>query len=197
MLCLVMAWCLLATLAGDAHAGPPYFAGVVLEDPRGKAWPLDALREHATLLVIADRAASDDALAWGKGAGEARLASIAHWAEPGKLVVVSILDLRAVPSFARGTARWLIVQMLDEKKPGGPPRLLDWEGVIATPAGAEEGVATVRLYAPDGALAFADGGAPTPEKLERLLAAIDGVLEGLATPAATATPLASATPGAE
>lgn len=177
--------------AGVARAAPAFFEGVVLEDPRGKEWPLGALRGHATLLVIADRAASDDALAWGKGAGEARLDDVAHWAAPGKLTVVSVLDLRGIPEIARGTARWLILRMLDEQKLAGPPRLMDWDGVIVTPAGAEEGVATVRLYAPDGTLVHADGGAPTPEKLARLLAAIDGVLAGLAPP--QASPAASAT----
>lgn len=187
----------LALLLDDAHAAPPYFADVVLEDPRGKEWPLGALTGHATLLVIADRAGSDDALAWGKGAGEARTPGIAHWAEPGKLVVVSVLDLRAVPDFARGTARWLIVQMIEETKPAGPPRLLDWEGVVAKPAGAEEGVATVRLHAPDGTLVHQDAGAPTPEKLARLLAAIDDVLATVAQPASAPTPTASPARGAE
>jgi len=201
MPCVVGATLLLATLAGHAHAGPAYFAGVVLEDPRGKEWALGELVGHATLVVIADRAAADDALAWGRGAGEARIDRVAHWAEPGKLTVVSVLDLRGIPAVARGTARWLIVQMLDEQKPAGPPRLLDWDGVVVSPAGGEEGVAAVRLYAPDGTLAHADGGTPTPEKLERLLAAIDGVLASAATaqpaPAASASPAASATPGGE
>ncbi len=201
VLCVAVATLLLAALAGETQAGPPYFAGVVLEDPRGKEWPLGELVGQATLVVIADRAAADDALAWGRGAGEARLDRVAHWAEPGKLAVVSVLDLRGIPAVARGTARWLIVQMLDEQKPAGPPRLLDWDGVIVTPAGAEEGVATVRLYAPDGTLAHADAGTPTPEKLARLLAAIDVVLASApaprATPAAAAPPVASATAGGE
>lgn len=161
------------------------FAGVVLEDPDERPWDLGHLVGHPVLLVVADRAASGESVEWGRGIGAARPQSVAAWIAPGKVAVVSVADLRAVPGFARGTARWIIAAMVGEQGAGGPPLLLDWDGAVATRIGARDEMPNVRLYAADGTLVLGDEGDATPERIARLAAAIDGLVPP-PSPAATA-----------
>jgi hypothetical protein len=166
-----------AAAVGEAAAAMP-FAGIVLEDPDERRWELSALAGHPVLLVVADRSASGESVEWGRGIGTARPQSVGAWIVPGKVAVVSVADLRAVPGFARGTARWIIARMVGEQGPGGPPLLLDWDGAVAARIGAHDGVPNVRLYAADGTLVLADEGDATPERVARLAAAIDGLVPG-------------------
>ncbi|MBM4246112.1 MAG: hypothetical protein FJ148_20325 [Deltaproteobacteria bacterium] len=152
------------------------FTGVVLEDPDERPWDLGQLAGHPVLLVVADRAASGASVEWGRGIGAARPQSVAPWITPGKVAVVSVADLRAVPAFARGTARWIIAQMVGEQGAGGPPLLLDWDGAVAARIGARDEVPNVRLYAADGTLVLQDQGDATPERVARLAAAVDGLV---------------------
>jgi hypothetical protein len=177
-------------------AAPAPFAGVVLEDPEEKAWQLSALAGHPVLLVVADRAASSASVEWGRGIGAARPQSVAAWIVPGKVAVVSIADLRAVPGFARGTARWIIARMVGEQGPGGPPLLLDWDGAVAERIGAHDGVPNVRLFDADGVLVLSDEGDATPERIARLAAAIDRLVQapGAATAAGPAVQAEERTP---
>jgi hypothetical protein len=158
------------------------FGGVVLEDPEERQWDLAALAGHPTLLVVADRSASGESVEWGRRIGAARPQSVAAWIVPGKVAVVSVADLRAVPGFARGTARWIIAKMVGEQGPGGPPLLLDWDGAVAARIGAHDGVPNVCLYAADGTLVLRDEGDATAERIARLAAAIDGLVPPQAAP---------------
>lgn len=167
---LVAALLALATVARAEQRAP--FAGVVLEDPDGRSWDLTALAGHPALLVVADGEAADGAVAWGKAINDGCPECLAHWVEPGRVTVLSVADLRSVPSFARGTARWMISKMGDEKPTVGPPRLLDWEGAVAGAVGASEGVPSVRLFDASGALVLEDSGEATPDKVARVVAAI-------------------------
>lgn len=160
--------------ASSVSAAP--FAGVVLEDPDERPWDLGQLAGHPVLLVVADNAASGESVEWGRGIGAARPHSVAAWIAPGKVAVVPVADLRAVPGFARGIARWIIAKMVGEQEAGGPPLLLDWDGAVATRIGALDGVPNVRLYGADGALVLQDQGDATPERVARLAAAIDGLV---------------------
>jgi hypothetical protein len=171
--------------ASSSPASSAPFAGVVLEDPDERPWDLAQLVGHPVLRVVADRAASGESVAWGRGIGAARPQSVAAWIAPGKVAVVSVADLRAVPGFARGTARWIIATMVGEQGAGGPPLLLDWDGAVATRIGARDEVPNVRLYGADGTLVLQDQGDATPERIARLAAAIDGLVPP--PPAATAT----------
>jgi hypothetical protein len=173
------------TPAVTARAGSP-FAGIVLEDPEEKTWDLAMLGGHPVLMVVADRSGSSESIEWGKGIGAARPQSVATWIAPGKVAVVSVADLRGVPGFARGTARWFIAKMVGEQGPGGPPLLLDWDGAVAARIDAHDGVPNVRLYAADGTLVLRDQGDATPERIARLAAAIDGLVPPPA-PSASAT----------
>lgn len=164
-----------APSSGSPGATAP-LAGIILEDPDARAWDLSALAGHPVLLVVADRAASGESVEWGRRIGAARPQSVGAWIVPGKTAVVSVADLRAVPGFARGTARWIIAQMVGEQGAGGPPLLLDWDGVVAQRIGAHDGVPNVRLYASDGTLVLQDEGDATPERIARLAAAIDGLV---------------------
>jgi hypothetical protein len=170
-----------------AGAGWP-LAGVVLEDPEEKPWDLGLLAGHPALVVVADRSASGESVEWGRGIGAARPQSVGTWIVPGKVAVVSVADLRGVPGFAHGTARWIIAKMVGEQGAGGPPLLLDWDGAVATRIDAREGVPNVRLYAPDGTLVLRDEGDATPERIARLAAAIDE----LAPPPPVSSPHAAA-----
>lgn len=169
--------------------------GIVLEDPDGRQWDLSALAGHPVLLVVADRAASGESVEWGRGIGAARPQGVAAWIVPGKVAVVSVADLRAVPGFARGTARWIIARMVGEQGAGGPPLLLDWEGAVAERIGARDRVPNVRLYAADGTLVLQDEGDATPERIARLATAIDGLVPHAASESAAsaggAPPVAS------
>lgn len=175
-------------------------AGIVLEDPDARAWDLSALTGHPVLLVVADRAASGESVEWGRGIAAARPQSVAAWLAPGKVAVVSVADLRAVPGFARGTARWIIARMVGEQGGGGPPLLLDWDGAIAARIAARDGVPNVRLYADDGTLALQDEGDATPESIARLAAAIDRLVSpapgGASEPAAPPPASSDASDGA-
>jgi hypothetical protein len=183
---------LLVAAPAMAGAGAPLrapLAGVVLEDAAGHPWDLDALVGQPVLVVLADRSASAKAVAWGRAIGRARPGEVALWASPGKVATLSLADLRAVPGFARGVARWIIAQMVGEHAgEKGPPLLLDWDGAVAGRVDAEEGVPNVRLYAADGSLVLRDSGDPAPEKVARLATAIDGVVSGAAPPAGAASP---------
>ena len=161
--------------AMSAAASTP-FAGVVLEDHEERKWDLGLLAGHPVLLVVADRAASGASVEWGRGIAAARPQSVAPWITPGKVAVVSVADLRAVPGFARGTARWIIAQMVGEQGAGGPPLLLDWDGAVAARIGALDEVPNVRLYGADGTLVLQDQGDATPEGVARLAAAVDGLV---------------------
>lgn len=179
------------TPAATATTGSP-FDGVVLEDPEQKQWDLGLLAGHPALVVLADRSASGESVEWGRGIGAARPQSVATWIVPGKVAVVSVADLRGVPGFAHGTARWIIAKMVGEQGAGGPPLLLDWDGAVAARVDAREGVPNVRLYAPDGTLVLRDDGDATPERIARLAAAIDGLVPP--PPAASSGPAAAPTP---
>jgi len=185
-----------AVALGAAEDAAP-FAGVVLEDPEERKWELAALVGHPALMVVADRSASSASVDWGRDIGAARPQGVALWVSPGKVAIVSIADLRAVPGFARGTARWIIARMVGEQGQGGPPLLLDWEGAVAGRIDAQDGVPNVRLYAADGSLVLRDSGTATPEKIAALAAAIDGLLGAVATPAAPAPPPSAAAPEEE
>ncbi len=161
--------------ATSASARAP-LTGVILEDPEEKKWDLSLLAGHPVLVVVADRSASGESVEWGRGIGAARPQSVATWIVPGKVAVVSVADLRGVPGFAHGTARWIIAKMVGEQGAGGPPLLLDWDGAVASRIDAREGVPNVRLYAPDGTLVLRDEGDATPERIARLAAAIDGLV---------------------
>jgi hypothetical protein len=176
-------------------AGWP-FAAVALEDPDGRPWHLGELAGVPALVAVADRGGSSQAVDWGRGIARLRPHGVAGWASAAKVAIVSVADLRAVPGFARGAARWAIDAMIDQQGGGatGPPLLLDWEGAVAGRLGPRDGVANLRLYDAAGTLVLTDEGAPTAEKLERLAAAIDAVLAS--TPAASPTPAASASPAA-
>lgn len=174
-----------------ADAAP--FAGVVLEDPDGRQWDFAALVGQPALVVVADRSASSASVDWGRDIGAARPHSVGLWVSPGKVAIVSIADLRAVPGFARGTARWIIAKMVGEQGQGGPPLLLDWDGVVAGRIAAQDGVPNLRLYASDGMLVLSDSGAATPDKIARLAAAIDGLVGAAGTPAPAATGAAKPT----
>ncbi len=163
-------------VAGRATERRRSLAAVVLEDVDGRRWPAAEIDAQPLLIVVADRGASEDARAWGREIGRQRGGSVAHWAQPGRVVVVSAADLRAVPSFARGTARWIIAQGRSGRDDGAPPLMLDWDGALAGPVAAKEGTATVLLYAADGRLLLRDEGAPTAEKIARVVAAIDALL---------------------
>lgn len=179
--------------AGEAPASP--LAGVTLEDPDGRVWKLDELTRVPALVVVADRAASGAAVDWGRALGAARPRSVALWAAPGKVAVVSIADLRGVPSFARGMARWAIAAMVDESEgDAGPPLLLDWEGTVATRVDARAGTPNLRLYAADGSLVLREDGDATPEKVARLAAAIDSIVaRPSSAPSSSPSPAAPAT----
>jgi hypothetical protein len=178
-------------LADDAAP----FAGVVLEDPDGRQWDLSALVGQPALVVVADRGASGKAVDWGRAIGAARPQGIAPWVSPGKVATISIADLRVVPGFARGSARWIISVLVSAQAgQGGPPLLLDWDGAVAGRIGAQDGVPNVRLYAPDGSLVVRDAGDPTPDKIARLAAAIDGLVGAGGTPSPTPGAAASAAP---
>ena len=200
----VSVWCLtlLATMAASslvAHAqdatpapvatgsAASPLAGIVLEDPEERKWDLSLLAGHPALVVVADRSASGESVEWGRGIGAARPQSVGTWIVPGKVAVVSVADLRGVPGFAHGTARWIIAKMVGEQGAGGPPLLLDWDGAVASRIDAREGVPNVRLYAPDGTLVLRDEGDATPERIARLATAIDGLVPppSAAPPAAT------------
>lgn len=168
------------------------FAGVVLEDPDGRRWDFAALLGQPALVVVADRSASSASVDWGRDIGAARPHSVALWVSPGKVAIVSIADLRSVPGFARGTARWIIARMVGEQGQGGPPLLLDWDGVVAGRIAAEDGVPNIRLYAPDGKLVLSDSGTATADKIARLVAAIDGLVGAAATPLPAAPGTATA-----
>ncbi|MFN8604170.1 MAG: hypothetical protein U0842_27140 [Candidatus Binatia bacterium] len=172
--------------ATSASARAP-LTGVILEDPEEKKWDLSLLAGHPVLVVVADRSASGESVEWGRGIGAARPQSVATWIVPGKVAVVSVADLRGVPGFAHGTARWIIAKMVGEQGAGGPPLLLDWDGAVAARIDAREGVPNVRLYAPDGTLVLRDEGDATPERIARLATAIDGLVPppSAAPPAAT------------
>lgn len=172
--------------ATSASARAP-LTGVILEDPEEKKWDLSLLAGHPVLVVVADRSASGESVEWGRGIGAARPQSVATWIVPGKVAVVSVADLRGVPGFAHGTARWIIAKMVGEQGAGGPPLLLDWDGAVASRIDAREGVPNVRLYAPDGTLVLRDEGDATPERIARLATAIDGLVPppSAAPPAAT------------
>ncbi|MBY0276789.1 hypothetical protein K2Z84_15740 [Candidatus Binatia bacterium] len=172
-------------------AGWP-LAGVVLEDPEEKPWDLALLAGHPALVVVADRSASGASVDWGRGIGAARPQGVATWIVPGKVAVVSVADLRGVPGFAHGTARWIIAKMVGEQGAGGPPLLLDWDGAVATRVDAREGVPNVRLYAPDGTLVLRDEGDATPARIARLAAAIDGLVPP--PPASSSNAAAAPTP---
>ena len=161
--------------AATASAASP-LAGIVLEDPEERKWDLSLLAGHPALVVVADRSASGESVEWGRGIGAARPQSVGTWIVPGKVAVVSVADLRGVPGFAHGTARWIIAKMVGEQGAGGPPLLLDWDGAVASRVDAREGVPNVRLYAPDGTLVLRDEGDATPERIARLAAAIDGLV---------------------
>ena len=177
------------TMPAASPAASAPFAGVVLEDPDAKKWDLASLAGHPALIVVADRSASGESVEWGRGIGTARPHGVAAWIVPGKVAVVSVADLRGVPGFARGTARWIIAKMVGEQGPGGPPLLLDWDGAVAARIGAHDGVPNVRLYAADGTLVLSDEGDATPERIARLAAAIDRLV-----PPPSAAPAPSATP---
>ncbi len=180
--------------AATASAASP-LAGIVLEDPEERKWDLSLLAGHPALVVVADRSASGESVEWGRGIGAARPQSVATWIVPGKVAVVSVADLRGVPGFAHGTARWIIAKMVGEQGAGGPPLLLDWDGAVASRIDAREGVPNVRLYAPDGTLVLRDEGDATPERIARLAAAIDGLVPPPS--AASSKPPAVAPPSAE
>ncbi|MEW6269149.1 MAG: hypothetical protein AB1689_07605 [Thermodesulfobacteriota bacterium] len=201
----LLAVALLLVPGAAARAGWP-FAGVVLEDPDGKRWDLDDLAGKPVLVAVADRAGSAQAVAWGRGIAKLRPQGVAAWATAGKVAILSIADLRAVPGFARGAARWAIDAMVDEQAAGakGPPLLLDWEGEVAGPVEPRGGVANLRLYDASGTVVLRDEGEPTPEKLERLATKIDELLAasaatpgvpGASAAAPRATPAAAAVPG--
>ena len=182
-----------APVPGASPVAAAPFAGVVLEDPDERPWDLGRLAGHPALVVVADRSASGASVEWGRGIGAARPQGVSAWLAPGKVAVVSVADLRAVPGFARGTARWIIAVMVGEQGAGGPPLLLDWDGAVATRIGARAGVPNVRLYAADGTLVLRDEGDATPERIARLAAAIDGLVP---PPAAAADADDAPTPAA-
>jgi hypothetical protein len=175
-------------LVAAAHATEterrPSLVDVVLEDADGKSWRMAEVDAHPLLVVVADRSASGDARAWGREIAKQRRDVLAHWAQPGRVVIVSAADLRAVPGFARGTARWLIAQARDDDDPGAPPLMLDWDGALANAVGANEESATVVLYAADGRVLLRDEGSSTPDKVARLAVAIDVALGASAEPEA-------------
>jgi hypothetical protein len=186
---LSAALCAPATAADDRAP----LAGVVLEDPGGRSWDLDALVGQPVLLVVADRGASGKAVDWGRGIAAARPHALAPWASPGTVAILSVADLRGVPGFARGTARWIIAALVGAQAgQGGPPLLLDWDGKVAVPIAALDGVPNVRLYAADGRLVLGDSGDPTADAITRLAAAIDGLVAAAQASAAAPTPTAAA-----
>jgi hypothetical protein len=185
---LVAALLALATVAGAEQRAP--LAGVALEDPDGRSWDLAALAGRPVLVVVADGDAADEAAAWGKAINDACRDCLAHWVEPGRLTVLSVADLRSVPSFARGTARWMISKMGDDEPVVGPPRLLDWEGAVAGPIGAREGVPNVRLFDASGALVVEASGDATPAEVARVNSAIERLFPAKAGEPAGPTPAA-------
>jgi hypothetical protein len=164
---------LLATAAAPAADDP--LAGLVLADLSDRRWTLDELRGEPVLLIVADRSAAAQAEAWGAWLAP-RTAVLAPWRAPGKVVWLSVADLRRVPEFARETAR----EGLRAPDAARPPEraarssalLLDWNGDISKPLDAPRGAALVVLLGRDRQPVVRVTGAPTEPAVAEVVAAL-------------------------
>ena len=165
-------------------------SAAVLEDPDGRPWRLSELDGQPVVVVVADRAASGEAVDWGRRIGAAWGERISLWSDRERVAVLSVADLRAVPGFARGIARWIIARLVaDEADPAGrasPPLLLDWDGVVIGALDVEPEGATVIVLGRDRGVEFVATGEPTEEKVARLGTALERVDARPATPALAA-----------
>jgi len=165
-------------LASVATAVDDPLAGLVLEDTGGRPRALEELRGQPVLLVIADRRAAQQANDWG-----ARLASqglpLAPWSAPGRVVWLSIADLRGVPEYARDDARGRVREGQagrgDTERSQCSPTLLDWQGRLGESLSSGRGEALVVVLSADHQPVQRERGAPTDEALERLRIAIENV----------------------
>jgi hypothetical protein len=165
-------------LACGAGAADDPLADLVLDDASGRARALDELRDRPVLLVIADRRASQQASEWGARLAAQGLA-LAPWSAPGRVVWLSIADLRGVPEYARDEAR----ERLEEREAGRgatersqcSPLLADWEGRLAESFRGTRGEALIVLLSRDHQPVHRERGAPTDEAVGRLSAAVEAV----------------------
>jgi hypothetical protein len=189
------AWLVVALLAGGIAAagasdgaigrGAIDLRALALEDASGRAWPLAPLAGRTLVVVVADRAGSEQSRAWAEGLAAALPGRLATSAESGKATVVSVADLRGVPAVARPMARWIIARWVGDAAtaPGGatgpaavPPLLLDWDGAVASRIEARPDVANVVVLDRDGRAAARERGAASAEALARIAAAVDASL---------------------
>jgi hypothetical protein len=167
-----------AALARPAAAPNP-LAGVVLEDDAGRSWRLGELVGTPVLLVVADRTASADANEWGRRLAAAG-APLAPWRAAGTATWLAVADLRRVPEYAREAARARVREREAGRSPGerqrSSPLLLDWDGRIAGPLGAERGRALVVLIGADGRILIQARGAPTDATVAGLRETVAGAI---------------------
>lgn len=165
-------------LARVATAGEDPLAGLVLDDTEGRPWALDELRDRPVLLVVADRRASQQASDWGTRLAAQGLA-LAPWSAPGRVVCLSIADLRGVPEYARDEARDRVRERQadrgDTERSQCSPMLLDWQGRIGESFSSRRGEALVVVLSSDHQPVHREQGVPTDEALERLRAEIESV----------------------
>jgi hypothetical protein len=162
-------------LVGSGASAEDPLAGIVLDDTTGRSWHLDELRNAPVLLIIADRRAPEQATQWGERLA-ARTLPVAPWRDHGKVVWLSVADLRRVPDYARDSARERVRddetgRSQDERRQRSP-LLLDWSGLLAERFGAERGEALVVLLAADRRRLVDARGAPTDATVTRLADAI-------------------------
>lgn len=169
---LVAAGLLLATAVGAADDP---LAGVVLADLSDRRWVLDELRGEPVLVVVADRTASPHAASWGAWLSP-RTSVLAPWRAPGKVVWLSIADLRRVPEYARESAKEGLrapdAARPPEQAARTSPLLLDWSGDVASRLDAARGVATVVLLGRDRQPIVRVTGPPTESAVAEVVGAV-------------------------
>jgi hypothetical protein len=153
--------------------------GPVPGDAAGRSWRLGDLAGAPVLLVVADRTASASANEWGRRLAAAG-APLAPWRAEGTAAWLAVADLRRVPEYARDAARARVREREAGRSPGerqhSSPLLLDWDGRIAGPLGAERGRVLVVLIGADGRILIQARGEPTDAAVAGLRESVAGAV---------------------
>ena len=137
-------------------------ASFTLEDQHEKSHSFEFPRKKPLVFTIADMGGAKDAPIWSDTIKEKYGERIDFW---------SMANLSFIPELGRAAARVGIRATSKE------PVLCDWDGAIAAKMKADKGRANVVVFSETGENLIVAFGTVEEEKLEKVYAAIDGVLE--------------------